>query len=104
MMSRRAALFAAVGLPWLLGPVRAQAGDTAAPRFEITKRAVSEAEFEAFRAKLKGQRSYHCKKTVFGGVVSYLAQDASGLWYLVTQVSGGTRPSTIEPAEAPKGE
>lgn len=103
MLDRRSALLATAALPALLIAAPAQAEDTAPARFQIAKRAVTEAEFEAFRTKLKGQQDYSCKKTTFGGVTSYLAQDSLGKWYHVTQVSGGTRPSRIEPAEAPKG-
>lgn len=101
-MLKRSALLAAVVLCSSLMSARSQAEDTAAERFQIAQKSVTAAEFEAFRAKLKGQYEYHCKKTTFGGVVSYLAKDASGRWYRVQQVSGGTRPSTIEPAEAPR--
>jgi hypothetical protein len=101
MLSPRSALFAAVVLSAVLISARSQAEEEAAARFQIAQRAVTAAEFEAFRAKLKGQHDYHCKKTTFGGVTSYLAQDPRGKWYRVTQVSGGTRPSRIEPSEAP---
>lgn len=102
MLDKRSARLAAVVLAAMLLCARSRAEEAAGARFLIAQQAVSESEFEAFRAKLKGQQDYHCKKTSFGGVTSYRAQDAQGRWYLVTQVSGGTRPSRIEPSEAPK--
>lgn len=78
------------------------AGATVTETYEIEGKRASKTEFEARLSTLKGHAEYHCKKTTFGGVTWFKAQDAKGRWFRVTQVSGSDRPSSIEPTEAPE--
>jgi hypothetical protein len=72
------------------------ADEAPAPRFMLNGKDVPEKDFQDFKAKLKGMFDYSCKKTTFGGVNSYRAQDEKGRWYRVREVSGGKQPSSIE--------
>lgn len=70
--------------------------------YEIEGKPVTADAFEAKRRTLTGATDSHCKMTRGGGVSTYKAHDAGGHWFLVSQVSGGSRPSSIAHTDAPK--
>lgn len=98
---------ALLAVPLLLGagahhPTPKKGRTAVSKSFEVEGKRVTEAQWVAKRRTLEGNFEYHCKKTTFGGVVSYKAHDAEGHWYRVVKVSGGTQPSRIESTKAPE--
>jgi hypothetical protein len=83
-------------------PAPKKAQVSVSKRFEIEGKQVTEEAYRAKQRTLEGNFAYHCKKTTFGGVVSYEAHDSDGHWFRVVKVSGGTQPSTIERTDPPE--
>jgi hypothetical protein len=74
---------------------------TSAPSYQIDGAAVTRAEFERFLAKLGPETNTQCAETTTGGIASYDAADAAGVYYRVERESGGRQRQIIRRRELP---